>query len=143
MVYHFFIVKLNRIKQIRIRVEHTIGLLKGRFQSLFQLRIQVYDHKKHLWAIMWIRCCIILHNLIIQLERDAVDKEWRQEMYNEWYAREGAAHRLHFNREDLQQDSDNADNIPRRRAMTEGERFRHRVMNSLFDSPTSGAVRRT
>ncbi|KAF8235112.1 hypothetical protein L208DRAFT_1258770, partial [Tricholoma matsutake] len=53
------------LSKIHIRVEHAIGLLKGRFQSLFELWIQIYTHEKHLWAIVWIRCCIILHNLIL------------------------------------------------------------------------------
>ncbi|KAJ7720744.1 hypothetical protein DFH07DRAFT_784286 [Mycena maculata] len=136
-------------KQIRIRVEHCIGLLKGRFQSLFQLRIQVYDHKRHLWAIMWIRCCIILHNLIIRLESGAINEEWRQEMYNEWYAREGEQLR----RRQLQDDSDDSDGDgsdgdadlrqAQHAAMTDGEHFRRKVMNALFDNPSSGAVRRT
>jgi len=48
-----------------IWVEHAIGLLKGWFQSLFQLCIQIYTHERHLWAIIWICCCLILHNLIL------------------------------------------------------------------------------
>ena len=62
--------------KICIHVEHAIGLLKGRYQSLFELRIQIYMHEKHLWAVMWIRCCIILHNLVLQIEAGKDDREW-------------------------------------------------------------------
>ncbi|KDR70601.1 hypothetical protein GALMADRAFT_47600, partial [Galerina marginata CBS 339.88] len=56
------------VLKVRIRSEHCIGLLKGTFQSLKEIRLQVGDNKKHLELILWIRCCIILHNLIIRIE---------------------------------------------------------------------------
>lgn len=73
---------------VRVRSEHAIGLLKGRFQSLRELRIQIGSHKLHRWAILWVRCCVIIHNLIIQFEAEATssdsdgsdserDDEWR------------------------------------------------------------------
>lgn len=50
------------LSRVRVRVEHCIGLLKGRFQSLKGLRVAV-DTKKGLEkAMRWIRVCIILHN---------------------------------------------------------------------------------
>ncbi|KAF8236958.1 hypothetical protein L208DRAFT_1249725, partial [Tricholoma matsutake] len=64
------------LSKIRICVEHAIGLLKGQCQSLFQLHIQIYTHQRHLWAIMWIRCCIILHNLILRIEAGNINTEW-------------------------------------------------------------------
>ncbi|KAJ7689862.1 hypothetical protein B0H17DRAFT_1134789 [Mycena rosella] len=98
-------------KQIRIHIENAIGLHKGRFQSLFQLRINVYNHKRHLWAIMWICCCIILHNLIIQLEAGAEDQEWQDVMYNKWYAREGEQHH-HRHEESDEESSGGEDPMP-------------------------------
>lgn len=136
------------MRQIRIRVEHTIGVLKGRFQSLLQLRIQVYTHKRHMWAIMWIRCCIILHNLIIRIESGSVDENWRREMYNEWLAleRDQQQHprlnEVESESSEGEEQSAAADLRVRRAAATDGERFRRKVMNALFDSPVSGAVRR-
>lgn len=130
--------------QIRIRIEHAIGLLKGRFQSLFELRIQVYTHDRHLWAIIWIRCCIILHNLILQVEAENFDPDWRDELRHTWDSREGAERRRE--QEERGRDDDNEDDDiqrARRQVMSEGQRFRRRVMNNLFNSPTSGAVRRT
>lgn len=64
------------LSTIRIRVEHAIGLLKGRFQSLRELRIQIGSKQKHRWAILWIRCCIVISNLIIRLEGDHPDENW-------------------------------------------------------------------
>jgi len=63
--------------QIRIRVEHTMGLLKGTFQSLKEIRIQLTNTKRHMIIIMWARVCIVLHNLIIRIEGDNFDEKWR------------------------------------------------------------------
>lgn len=59
-----------------------MGLLKGCFQSLFEICAQVSGQKQHLWVIMWIRCCLILHNLIIHVESVQVDTEdeWHSEI---------------------------------------------------------------
>lgn len=72
-----------RLSSIRIRAEHTMGLLKGRFQSLRELRIQVRDKEKHEWAVTWIRCCIILHNMIISIEGEDGDAGWRRSLIGE------------------------------------------------------------
>lgn len=131
--------------QIRIRVEHAIGLLKGRFQSLFQLRIQVYTHEKHLWAIMWIRCCIILHNLILRIEAGNINSDWREELYRVWDSVEGNEHRRRheLGLDDSESGEETDLQHARRQVTSDGQRFRRKVMNDLFNSPTSGAVRRT
>ncbi|KIK18703.1 hypothetical protein PISMIDRAFT_42319, partial [Pisolithus microcarpus 441] len=55
---------------IRVRVEHAFAALKGRFQSLRELRLKVTrDEDLHV-AIYWIMCCMILHNMIIRFESD-------------------------------------------------------------------------
>jgi hypothetical protein len=90
---------------------------------------------------MWIRSCIILHNLILRVEEGRDHTEWREELYDIWNEREGAEHR---HRED---DTENEDitelQQARRRLMSDGQKFRHRLMKKLFDSEASGAVRRT
>lgn len=63
------------ISKIRIRSEHAIGLLKGRWQSLHKLRIQICNNQRHLFAIAWIRTCIILHNLTIDYQEAWSDSE--------------------------------------------------------------------
>ncbi|KZT66355.1 hypothetical protein DAEQUDRAFT_654579, partial [Daedalea quercina L-15889] len=56
------------LSKIRVAVEHAIGLLKIRWQSLKELRIHITDEVKLAYATMWIRCCIVLHNLVIRSE---------------------------------------------------------------------------
>jgi hypothetical protein len=96
---------------------------------------------------MWIRCCIILHNLILRIEAGNINPEWREELYQIWNTVEGAEHRRRQDVAELGLDNESEDETElqraRRRAMSDGQKFRRRVMNSLFDSPTSGAVRRT
>lgn len=75
-----------RLATVRVRSEHAIGLLKGRFQSLRELRIQIGNESQHEWALVWIRCCIILHNIILDIEGDDEDALWRKA----WAASDGA-----------------------------------------------------
>ena len=54
--------------QVRVRSEHAYGSLKGRFQSLQELRFQIQTQRDLNYANMWTRCCLILHNMIIEIE---------------------------------------------------------------------------
>ena len=54
-----------------------MGLLKGTFQSLEEIHIQLVNTKCHMIIIMWACICIILHNLIICIKGDNSDKRWR------------------------------------------------------------------
>jgi len=58
------------LSRLRVRSEHTFGLLKGRFQSLKEIRIKITDQDGHRWAMVWILSCLILHNIIILIEGD-------------------------------------------------------------------------
>jgi hypothetical protein len=51
---------------VRIRSEHAVGYLKGRFSSLRGLRQQIDDPVDHQRALEWIRACIILHTYVIR-----------------------------------------------------------------------------
>jgi hypothetical protein len=55
---------------IRIRSEHTIGFLKGRFQSLKGLRISIKDEKTHKFATYWVAACIGVHSFAMQCEEE-------------------------------------------------------------------------
>lgn len=85
---------------------------------------------------MFIRSCIILHNIIIRLEGGHYESSFREELYQtgweDWNpgSDEGA---------DL---SDEELRAARRRIETPGQRFRKQVMTRLFDSSSSGAQRR-
>lgn len=50
---------------IRIRSEHCMGYLKGRWSSLRGLRLRIDDPDSHKFATLWIASCIHLHNFAI------------------------------------------------------------------------------
>ncbi|KIK18456.1 hypothetical protein PISMIDRAFT_79655, partial [Pisolithus microcarpus 441] len=50
--------------------EHFYGSLKGRFQSLRDMHFQIQNQQDLEFANMWMRCCLILHNLILEIEED-------------------------------------------------------------------------
>jgi hypothetical protein len=56
------------VSHLRIRSEHCMGALKGRFQCLRGLRVNINSPEEHIKAMRWITCAIILHNLIIDVE---------------------------------------------------------------------------
>jgi hypothetical protein len=43
-------------------------MLKNCFQSLKELHFQILLQRMHQYVILWITCCLILHNLIIHIE---------------------------------------------------------------------------
>jgi hypothetical protein len=59
------------VAQLRVRSEHTMGALKGRFQCLRGLRLPINSKKDHVAACRWVTIAIILHNLIIDVEGTA------------------------------------------------------------------------
>ena len=63
----------ERHSQARITAEHTIGMLKGRFQSLKSLRMMIRNKNDHALAVYWIRACCVLHNL---LQTDDYEESW-------------------------------------------------------------------
>jgi len=124
--------------QIRIRVEHTMGMLKGTFQSLKEIRIQLVNTKRHMVIIMWARVCIVLHNLIIRIEGDNFDERWREGLVRTGLDRE---HGVNGDTDEEEMPEDELERA-RRRHETPGQRFRLRVMDALFDSPFSMVERR-
>ena len=69
--------RFNRcLSNARVRVEHCIGILKARFQSLRELRIRVCNADDVQFCTEWLRCCCVLHNMLLS---DEVDDEWLYE----------------------------------------------------------------
>ena len=66
----------NHLSHIRIRSEHAIGYLKGRFQSLKELRVQIMNQKSHKFATYWVACCIGLHAFAMACEAADEDNEY-------------------------------------------------------------------
>jgi hypothetical protein len=58
---------------VRIRSEHAIGFLKGRFQSLKGLHVSIKDTKTHQFATYWVAAFVSVHSFAMQCEdEDAV-----------------------------------------------------------------------
>jgi hypothetical protein len=103
-------------------------MLKGTFQSLKEIRIQLINSKRHKIIIMWARVCIVLHNLIIRIEGDNFDEDWRESLLREGLdGTDGDA--------DEEDAPDDTLEQAQRRIQTPGQRFRLRVMEDLFNSP--------
>ncbi|KAL3700139.1 hypothetical protein R1sor_018161 [Riccia sorocarpa] len=61
------------IAHARVGNEHCIGILKARWHSLKEIRMQLRSPAENTYVIRWIRCCIILHNFLI----------WRRDEWSE------------------------------------------------------------
>lgn len=70
------------LSKIRIRCEHTIGYLKGRFQSLKELRVRIRSAEDLAFATAWINACIVLHTFCMDQELEI----------NEGWLRDGQKH---------------------------------------------------
>ncbi|KAJ7260034.1 DDE superfamily endonuclease-domain-containing protein [Mycena haematopus] len=56
------------VSHIQVRSEHCMGTIKGRFQSLRGLHVDINSNEDHYEALCWITVAIILHNLVIDVE---------------------------------------------------------------------------
>lgn len=54
----------------RSEIEHTFGMLKGRFSSLRGLRASITNKRDEAKVGGWIRACVVLHNLLIDNGED-------------------------------------------------------------------------
>ena len=63
------------LSSTRVRVEHTIGILKSRFQSLRGLRMLILNKNDHTRAVLWFQACVVLHNLVVDVDGDQWDEE--------------------------------------------------------------------
>lgn len=62
----------KHISKHRVAVEHTIGILKGRFQSLTCLKVKI-TKEGHKFACKWTEACSVLHNILML--KDPWDRE--------------------------------------------------------------------
>lgn len=60
----------------RMTIEHTFGLLKTRFSSLQSLSVQVKNDTAETRAHIWINCCVILHNIL--MDETDIDSFWER-----------------------------------------------------------------
>lgn len=58
----------KHVSKLRIRSEHAIGYLKGRFQSLKGLRVVINTSVAHTIAMYWVAACIGIHSFALKHE---------------------------------------------------------------------------
>ena len=77
----------NHVSMVRIRSEHAIGFLKGRFQSLKALRVRIENEQMHKYATYWVVACIALHSFALQCEE--VERDSDSDVDGDPFIREG------------------------------------------------------
>src|ERR1700712_5121350 len=66
--------------KVRVKSEHAMGYIKGRFCSLRGLRQRINSPIDQERALTWIKTCIVIHTLISIIENDAEDQEFIEEL---------------------------------------------------------------
>ena len=71
----------KKLSSIRVDIEHVFDMLKERWQSLIELRLNLYNKSQHEFIVKWIIVCVTLHNilLILQDSWQIVDGWWIEE----------------------------------------------------------------
>lgn len=108
----------NMVSHLRIRSEHCMGALKGRFQCLRGLRVSIDSADDHIQACQWITIAIILHNLVIDVE--GIGSDALKELQEEYG----------YTEEDQDHDTDN--NEEEGHIFTSGEQKRRRLTAELL-----------
>ena len=71
------------LSRVRVKSEHAMGYLKGRFSSLRGLRQQIGDATDHKRALVWVKTCIIIHTLVSFIEEGDEDSDFMEELVRE------------------------------------------------------------
>ncbi len=76
----------RRLSSIHIDIEHAFGMLKDRWKSLTELRLIFTNHQQYEYACMWITACMVLHNILLDLNDTWDEKEgwWTEEELEEY-----------------------------------------------------------
>ena len=56
----------THLSQQRVEVEHCIGMLKNRWHSMKNLWVKLKDHRTAQRLVVWLRVCVILHNMMLE-----------------------------------------------------------------------------
>uniref|UniRef100_A0A0S1MJC4 DDE Tnp4 domain-containing protein n=1 Tax=Phakopsora pachyrhizi TaxID=170000 RepID=A0A0S1MJC4_PHAPC len=83
----------TRLARSRVRNEHTIGILKGRWASLREMRNQIRSPQEMEYLTQWVSACIVLHNLLAK-----IGDKW-EELFSEEDAPESAQELFPFDEE--------------------------------------------
>ncbi|KAF7307937.1 DDE Tnp4 domain-containing protein [Mycena kentingensis (nom. inval.)] len=71
------------VSKLRIRSEHAIGFLKGRFWSLKNLRVVIRDAASHRFATYWIAACIAIHTFAMECEAEEKGEQEEEDPFVE------------------------------------------------------------
>ncbi|KAF7367676.1 DDE Tnp4 domain-containing protein [Mycena sanguinolenta] len=55
------------LSRLRVRSEHCMGALKGRWQCLRGLRLSINSNREHIAACRWVTIATILHNIVVRV----------------------------------------------------------------------------
>lgn len=127
----------NHVSMVRIRSEHAIGFLKGRFQSLKNLRVTINNASTHKIATYWIAACIGLHAFAMQCEKDEYGDDI--DFTVDPFVREGLDDNELSDSDSPQPPLQSA----RATRLQVGKEFRERLKAALFRSKARRAARRT
>lgn len=133
----------NHVSIVRIRSEHAIGYLKGRFHSLKNLRVVIRDRDTHVLATYWVAACIGLHAFAMRCEAD--ERETDEDIDDDYidpFIREGMS---------SSSDSDDPSIRPPPRSSMQGSKtrlqqakaFREKLKAQLFHEKAKQADART
>ena len=114
----------EHFEQVRVKSEHAMGYLKGRFSSLRGLRQQIDDVKDHKHALAWVKTCIIIHSLVSLIEDGNEDNDFMDELVREGADAPGGV----IGQEDRPGDPGDA------QRETRGQRRRTELKTLLFES---------
>lgn len=109
------------LSKLRVRNEHCIGLLKGRFQSLKGLRLRLRHEEDGKRIVAWIRACAILHNLCLGF----IDDEEDGDDINAWVPIEPEL-------PDVADNANSASTSSQTRGNTIGKQKRNHVMHAVL-----------
>ncbi|CAH7689103.1 hypothetical protein PPACK8108_LOCUS24172 [Phakopsora pachyrhizi] len=94
-IIHWFqnIELVTVVQRQKLRNEHTIGILKGRWASLREMRNQIRSPQEMEYLTQWVSACIVLHNLLAK-----IGDKW-EELFSEEDAPEPAQELFPFDEE--------------------------------------------
>jgi len=128
----------NHLSILRIRSEHAIGFLKGRFQSLKSLRLNIKDEATHKFATYWVAACIAVHSFAMQCEADEKESDDDEDGQAWDFIREGLSESDSHQDEQPMPDLLNGGD----RRLAAGKQWREKLKASLFKAKERTRVQR-
>lgn len=76
--------KFNKIiSSMRVKIENCFALLKGRFRSLEELRLDMNNKDEFIKHSRWLRVCCILHNFLLEHDLDQSYEYFIEQFYKD------------------------------------------------------------